>query len=187
MKMRHFFIFFWFAAFAACGVTITNDMREINGAAYNAAITITPLTYWNSNDTYIVNGPARTYTPSTGIVTMTNIQQGLYSVKQASHVMYIAAPSGTGTYNLAQLSTNGLTIYSGTLGSGYPGNVKVTSTDTTPNVLGAKIVAGSNITITTNNPTGNATLTITGAAVGSGISAATATNMQGMRNATNMH
>ncbi len=47
-------------------------------------------------------------------------------------------------------------------GGGGDGNDKVgiTSADTTPNYLQSKLVAGSNITLTKNNPGGNETLTI---------------------------
>jgi hypothetical protein len=41
--------------------------------------------------------------------------------------------------------------------------VKVTAADTTAGFLGAKLVAGTNVTITTNNPGANETLTITAA------------------------
>lgn len=40
------------------------------------------------------------------------------------------------------------------------GGVKATSTDTTPSNLSAKIIAGPGVTLTTQNPTGNATITI---------------------------
>ena len=151
---------------ALAAVTITNDMREIQGGAFNSPVTFYPLQSWSSNGTYIVNGPAKTFTPRNGIITVTNIQFGSYAVVQNKSTNYIAVSTDlSGTYNLAQLSTNGLTIYSGTLGSGFPGVVKVTSTDTTPGVLGAKMVAGSGIALSTNTPSGDADLVITATGV----------------------
>ena len=157
-----------------CGaaVNITNDLRDIQGWAYNAPVTFAPLYGWISNEAYIVNGPAKTFVPRQGILTATNIQPGGYKVTQGSRSLYISVdPGATGTLNLAQLATNGLTIYSGTIGSGFPGVAKVTPTDTSPNVLAYKIRAGANVALATNDPSGDATLVISATGGGAGGSA----------------
>lgn len=156
-------------ALPAFAVRIEQSLIEINANGYNAPVRITP-----TNSAYapadlsapIVTGPTRIYTPVAGVLTISNLVQGAYTFEQAGKRLTFTVTNSlpTITNSIRELVSAGL-VY-GVNGPGFPGVVKATPTDTTPAVLGAKLVAGSNITITTNDASGNATLTITGAAAG---------------------
>ena len=150
---------------ASIGSVVTGDMRTVTSGAFNSPITLDPLSTPISNGTYTVIGPSITVTPRAG--TFSNwLETGNYKFTQNGKSFYIAVPGDGSTNNVNALATNGLTLYSYTLGSGFPGLVKATTTDTTPNVLTNKLRAGSGVTLTTANAAGNAYITI--AATGGG-------------------
>ena len=71
-----------------------------------------------------------------------------------------AAAASTSASNAATSETNAAASASQAASSAGGGTLKVTSNDTTADVLGNKLVAGTGITATTNNAGGNETLTL---------------------------
>lgn len=124
--MTRFLAFLLLAQTAFGAVTLTNDMRTWEGRAFNAPVKFTPLLGWTSNSTYVVNGPEFTKIPINGIVTVSNLQSGVFGVTQNNRGIVIAVPNSNAVLNFSQVATNGLTIYSYTLpisgGSGITNN-----------------------------------------------------------------
>jgi len=71
-----------------------------------------------------------------------------------------AAAASTSASNAATSETNAAASASQAAASAGGGTLKITSNDTTADVLGNKLVAGTGITATTNNASGNETLTL---------------------------
>jgi hypothetical protein len=71
-----------------------------------------------------------------------------------------AAAASTSASNAATSETNAAASASQAASSAGGGTLKITSNDTTADVLGNKLVAGTGITATTNNAGGNETLTL---------------------------
>jgi hypothetical protein len=153
-------------ALPAFAVRIEQSLIEINAHGYNAPVRITP-----TNSAYapadlsapIVTGPTRIYTPVAGVLTISNLVEGSYTFEQAGKRLTFTVTNSlpTITNSIRELVSAGL-VY-GVNGPGFPGVVKVTPNDTVPNVIGAKLVAGTGVTIVTNNTGSNETLTLSSA------------------------
>ena len=89
--------------------------------------------------------------------------------------------AASGTFAMVSVSSNILTISTTNL----PYLSAVDASDMGPNYLGAKLIPGNNITFTTNNPSGNESITIASTGGGGGGSG-TATNLAANLNGTNM-
>ena len=152
---------------AACfGATVTGPIGDLSGGAFNPRVEFWPLsTPLNSGSTNIV-GPMKSVAVVSGNFSQVFVA-GSYLVKfpPTTNSFTIHVPNDAGTYSLAALSTNVSSVTGVATTPAY--KVKVSSADTNADYLSSSIVAGSNITITTNNAGADETLTIT-ASGGSG-------------------
>ena len=99
------------SVFAALGATVTNDMRDLQGAALNTPLIFTPLSVPLSNGTYMVAGPSKTYVPTAGRISITNLQPGSYYVDISGKRVRAEVPNDSLTYNLTALIQSNLVVY----------------------------------------------------------------------------
>lgn len=96
-------------------------------------------------------------TPVNGVIS-TNLGPGGYIVRIPPYQFTIAVPNDTNSHDIGDLATSGVVTYTYTNNLQYA--VRAAAGDSTPSFLGSKLAAGNGILISTNNPTGNASLTI---------------------------
>jgi hypothetical protein len=162
-----------FASIVINAATITGPVGDLTGGAFNPRIEFWPLsTPFNIGNTNIV-GPAKVV-PVVGGNFSQLLVAGKYLVKfpPTTNSFYIHVPNDTGTYSLAAVSTNVSSVTGIANAPVY--RVKATSSDTNAGFLSSKLVAGSGVTIATNNAGQDETLTITSS--GSGTSGALTNN-----------
>lgn len=97
-----------------------------------------------------------------GVLSVPTIATGLYHVDIGAIRVNIIVPAGTGTNTLTELATYALNFSILTTTNIY--KAKISSTDTNAAFLNQSLLAGTGITITTNNPGADETLTISAGA-----------------------
>lgn len=92
--------------------TVIFDLRTIEGAGLNDKVTLRQYHGPTANGTYMVTGQSKTYTPSSGIITITNLEAARYEVDQSGLKWFINVPADSSTYYASALSTNISTVSS---------------------------------------------------------------------------
>jgi hypothetical protein len=155
-----YIIAFLLASLTAFSATVTGPVGDLSGVAFNPRVEFWPLsTPFNIGNTNIV-GPPKTVPVVNGNFSQVLVA-GRYLVKfpPTTNSFYIHVPNDTATYSLAAASTNVSSVTG--IASAPVYRVKATSADTNAGFLSSKLVAGSGVTITTNNAGQDETLTIT--------------------------
>lgn len=157
MRLTALLLFLLSTAAGLC-TTIQGDIRDITGATgLNTAVKFTPLSFPLSDGTAVVAGPPRTIIPKSGKFTNT-FESGNYTVTVGSYSWTIAVPA-SGTYDLADLGTNGISTY--------------TYTNSGPH---SRIAPGSGVTVSTNTDNAYTIYSITASGSGTVSNAAALTS-----------
>ncbi len=143
--------------------TVYGYLRDIGVAALNSPITFTPTNLPSVIGNNLMVGSAKTVVPTNGYFS-TTLHTARYNVAVGQWRFVINVPESEDSFNIVTLSTN-LTTYLYTNAAGIFKS-KVSATDTTSDYLGAKIVGANGITITTNSPSGEAVLVVSGSGSG---------------------
>ena len=167
MPMKKLFFLFPLLALTAFAATVTGPIADTSGGAYNPRVEFYPLSQpYNNGNTNLV-GPMRSIAPVGGNFSAVFVA-GRYLVKfpPTTNSFYINVPNDSGTYSLAVLSTN-VSGVTGIAASPLE-KVKISSTDTNAGYLSTKLLPGSNVTFTTNNTSGDSSITIASTGGGGG-------------------
>lgn len=155
----------------ARAATVTGNLLDTTGTASDLTLRFRPLTppFATGLNTIISQGAS---VRSRGGVFSISLKEGQYQVISDRLNGYITVPTGSSTYNINSLWSKFFSFSD----TNNTAQVAVTASDTTAAPLASKLVAGSNITFSTNNAGGNETLTITA----SGSLSGAVTNLNGL-------
>lgn len=143
---------------ASGAITCTGLVHDISIAPLNSTITFSPTNRVLVSGGNLMGGPARTITPTNGGFSLL-LAEGNYDVTIGQKRAFtICVPGGSDTRNITNLICSGAGTYTYT--NSFQGLVKVTSADTNPDFLAAKVLVAGRLAKTTNNAGANESLTI---------------------------